>query len=183
MWLIPAVWYSSLCPCLWPRHDGRALPSQLWWRDLDHGPLWELRKRRPSSALLCHAPGSWNDFFPPKHWVQQWLKTLLLSWCCRLGSHQIERDSAAPTAPSPMGTWVLPPCKCVLHPPPPPHQPPTALSVDAVAWRPPCDGRLGGKWWLNNLNWLLKAAIVIVMWQAVTAQTATHSECDSWQKG
>lgn len=70
-------------------------------------------------------------------------------------------------------------CSILPPPPPPPHQPPTALSVDAVAWRPPCDGQLGGKRWLNNLNWLLKAAVVIVIWQAVTAETATHLECDS----
>lgn len=75
--------------------------------------------------------------------------------------------------------FFLPANPTVLCPPPPPLQPPTALPVDAVAWRPAYDGQLRGKRWLNNLSCHLKAAIVIVMWQVVTVETATHSEWDS----
>lgn len=64
MWLIPAVWYLRLCLWLWPGQDSRALPSHLWWRELDQGYVWELRKGNP--ALHSHdasqAPGI---FFPP----------------------------------------------------------------------------------------------------------------------
>lgn len=45
------------------------------------GPRTHMRaeERKPSSALPCHGPGSWHIFPFTKHWVQQLLKSLLLS--------------------------------------------------------------------------------------------------------
>lgn len=164
--LIPSVSNHRLCPWLW-WWDGRSQSTDTYG-SCSMGRSFALKYcgLESSCLFLLHKNSRfWNPCY--FHHTAGWIY-----W----------RGSAAPVPSSPIGTWALhfPPCQ-------PQHvpssssssHPSSALPVGAVAWRPACNGQLEGKQWLNNLNCHLKAVIVIVMWQVVTAETATHSECNS----